>query len=60
MAIEPGMPSRADAMAFEERWAAWAARGAEHDRKIQKRAVAVMVVVAGGLALWLAVVLLFG
>jgi len=44
----------------DQRWAMWVGRGAEHDRKIKKRAVAVAAVVTGGLALWLAVVLMLG
>ena len=45
-------------MTFDERWAAWVAKGVEHDRKIKKRVTAVAVV-ASGVALWLAIALLF-
>jgi hypothetical protein len=45
---------RAAASTVEERWAAWVARGAEHERKARKRAVAAAAVVVGALGLGLA------
>lgn len=55
MAIETLADQRAEAIAAEERWIAWIARGREHDRQLKKRAVvgavAIAVVVALGLFL---------
>ena len=42
---------------FEERWAAWVAKGAEEDRKTRRRAMAGAAVVTAGLAVWLTIVL---
>jgi len=51
---------RADASTSDERWAAWVARGVEHERKTTKRAIAAAAVIASGLGLWLAIILLRG
>ena len=40
--------------------AAWMVRGVEHDSKIKKRAVGMAALVAGGVALWLAIALVLG
>jgi hypothetical protein len=57
---EIGVADRADAGTADERWAAWVARGVEHDRKTRKRAIAAAAVVFSGLGLWLAIVRLLG
>jgi hypothetical protein len=59
MQTEIGVADRADARTADERWAAWVAKGVEHDRKTKKRAIAAAAVIASGLTLWLAI-LLFG
>ena len=59
MQTEIAVSDRADASTADERWAAWVARGVEHERKTKKRAIAAAVIVSG-LGLWLAIVLLFG
>ena len=56
MAPQAEVSGQAEA-SFEDRWAAWVARGAEQDRKTKKRVVAAATVMAGGLALWLALAL---
>ena len=60
MHTEMRVADRADASTFDERWAAWVARGVEHERKTTKRAIAAAAVIASGLGLWLATVLLRG
>jgi hypothetical protein len=60
MATAAGVPARADASTAAERWAAWVARGIAHDSKTRKRAIAAAALVAIGLGLWLASVLVFG
>ena len=60
MQTEIAVSDRADASTADERWAAWVAKGAEHERKTKKRAIAAAAVIVSGLGLWLAVVLLFG
>jgi len=60
MQTEIGVVDRAEARLADERWTAWVAKGVDHDRKTKKRAVAAVAVVASGLALWLATVLLLG
>jgi hypothetical protein len=60
MATETGVFDRANASTADERWAAWVARGVEHDIKIKKRAVGMAALVAGGVALWLAIALVLG
>jgi hypothetical protein len=54
-----GGADRADASTADERWSAWVAIGAEHDRKIKRRAIAAAVFVTG-VGLCLAIVLLLG
>lgn len=54
-----GGADRADTSTADQRWSAWVARGAEHDRKIKRRAIAAAVI-ASGLGLCLAIVLLLG
>jgi hypothetical protein len=58
MQTEIGVADRADARTADERWAAWVAKGVEHDRKTKKRAIAAAAVIASGLTLWLAILLL--
>ena len=60
MQTEIAVSDRADASTADERWAAWVAKGAEHERKTKKRAIAAAAVIVSGVGLWLAVVLLFG
>ena len=60
MQTEIAVADRADASTADERWAAWVAKGAEHERKTRKRAIAAAAVIVSGLGLWLAIVLLFG
>ena len=60
MQTEMGVAGTTDASTFDERWAAWVAKGAAHDKKVKKRAVAAVAVIATGLALWAAIVVLFG
>jgi hypothetical protein len=55
-----GVADRADAGTADERWAAWVARGVEHDVRTRKRAIVAAAVIASGLGLWLAIVLLLG
>ena len=42
----------------DERWAAWVAKGVEHDRNLKKRAIAIAAAVAVGAALSLVILLL--
>ena len=55
MTTETVAERRAEAIAAEERWVAWVARGREHDQQLKKRglvgAVAIALVVALGLFL---------
>jgi hypothetical protein len=44
----------------DERWAAWVARGVEHDKREGRRAFAMAVVVASGFGLWFAISLFRG
>ena len=46
-----GIAGGTDASTADERWAAWVAKGAEHDKKTKQRV---------GLGLWVAIVFLFG
>jgi hypothetical protein len=55
-----GNADRTDASTLDKSWAAWVARGAEHDKKVKKRAVASAIALFSGLALWAANVVLFG
>jgi hypothetical protein len=52
MAIETVAYTRAESVSSDERWAAWVARGVEHDRKLKKRAIAI---VAAGAAMSLVI-----
>ena len=56
-AVSSGEP-RADAVSSDERWAAWVARGVEHDRKIKKRAIVFAAAVAAAAAMSLMIFLL--
>ena len=58
MATETVAYSRAEGVSSDERWAAWVARGVEHDRKLKKRAIVTAAAVAVGAALWLVIFLL--
>ena len=60
MQTEIAVSDKADASTADERWAAWVAKGAAHERKTKKRAIAVAAVIVSGVGLWLAIVLLFG
>ena len=60
MQTEIAVSDTAAASTADERWAAWVARGAEDDRKTKRRATATVAVIASGLGLWLAYVLLLG
>jgi hypothetical protein len=57
MDTEMAVGDRTDASTLDERWAAWVAKGAEHDKKIQKRAVAAVAAMVSGFGLWAAMVL---
>ena len=43
----------------DERWAAWLARGAEHDRKLNTRVIVIGSVLAAGVVSWLTIALMF-
>ena len=58
MATETVAYSRAEVVSSDERWAAWVAKGAEHDRKLKERAIAIATAVAAGALLSLMVFLL--
>lgn len=58
MANETVAYSRAAFLASDDRWAAWVARGVEHDRKHKKRAIAIVSAVAAGVGLSLVIFLL--
>ena len=58
MAIETVPHTRAESISSDERWAAWVARGVEHDRKLKKRAIAIAAAVAAGAAMSLVIFLL--
>jgi hypothetical protein len=58
MANETVADTRAARASSDERWAAWVARGVEHDRKIKKRLIAVATAVAAGAALSFVIFLL--
>jgi hypothetical protein len=45
---------------FDERWAAWVARGVKQDKTIARRAVVFAVVLAAGLGVWVANLFIFG
>jgi len=50
--------TRAQVASSDERWAAWVARGLEHDRQTKKRLIAIATAIAAGGALSLVVFLL--
>ena len=58
MALETAAFAPAEELTSDQRWAAWIARGREHDRKTRKRARVILVGIAGAAALWLMIVLL--
>ena len=58
MATETVAYSRAESVSSDERWAAWVAKGVEHDRKIKKRVIAIAAAIAAGGALSLVIFLL--
>ena len=58
MATDTVAFSRAEVVSSDERGAAWVEKGAEHDRKIKGRAIAVAAAVAAGAFLSLIVFLL--
>ena len=58
MASETVTSSPATALTSDERWTAWIARGVAHDRKVMKRARAVLMAIAVGVVLWLSIALL--
>ena len=43
----------------DERWAAWLARGAENDRKLNTRVIVIGSVLAAGVVSWLTIALMF-
>jgi hypothetical protein len=58
MAIETVPYTRAESVSSDERWAAWVARGVEHDRKLKKRVIAIAAAVAASAAMSLVIFLL--
>ena len=60
MHTEMGVADRADVSTADERWAAWVARGVEHDRKTRKCAIAAAAIIASAVGLWVAFGLLLG
>ena len=60
MHTEIAVADMADTRTDDQRWAAWMARGVEHDREATKRAIAAAAVLTGGLGLWLAIAFLRG
>jgi hypothetical protein len=57
MVTETAVYTQAEGGSSDERWAAWVAKGLEHDRKIKKRAIPIGVAVATGVALSLLIFL---
>ena len=49
---------RPEGLTSDERWAAWVARGVEHDKKFTKRARAILMAIVVGVVLWLSIALL--
>ncbi|MFN2444579.1 MAG: hypothetical protein ABR606_03180 [Vicinamibacterales bacterium] len=45
--------------AFDERWAHWIATGAKENRVMSRRVMTFALVIGGGLATWLVIVLTF-
>jgi len=58
MALEIAVPRASAELTSDERWAAWIARGHEHDRTSRTRARIVFTVIASAAALWLSILLL--
>jgi hypothetical protein len=58
MATETVAYSRAESLSSDERWAAWVARGVEHDKKLKTRVFAFAAALAAGGALALVIFLL--
>lgn len=57
MATETVAYSRPESVSSDERWAAWVAKGVEHDRTIKKRVIAIAAAIAAGGALSLVIFL---
>ena len=49
-----------DVTTADQRWAAWVARGVKSDRKNEKRFLGAAALLASGLVVWLALVVLLG
>jgi hypothetical protein len=60
MHSEMGVADGADPRTDDQRWAAWVAKGIEHDGKGRQHAIVVAAVLAGGLGLGLATAFLLG
>ena len=58
MATETVTDARARSVSSDERWAAWVAKGVEHDRTIKKRAIAIASAIAAVGALSLVIFLI--
>jgi hypothetical protein len=58
MAAETVANSGAELMSFDERWAAWVAKGVERDRRMKKRAIVTASAVAAATLLSLIIALL--
>lgn len=58
MALETAAARPAEELTSDQRWAAWVAKGREHDRTARKRGRALLVVIAIAAALWLLLALL--
>ena len=58
MATETVAYSRPESVSSDERWAAWVAKGVEHDKKIKKRVIAIAAALAAGSVLSLVIFLL--
>jgi hypothetical protein len=59
MAHDPFVLVPTSARSADERWAAWVAKGIEHDRRVKDRAIVIAIVAAGALALWATIALVF-
>ena len=58
MATETVAYSRTESVSSDERWAAWVAKGVEHDSTVKKRAIAIAAAIAVCGALSLVIFLL--
>ena len=58
MTMETGVTT--DTSTSEQRWAAWVARGVAQDKKRNKVAMAVPIVIAAAFALWIALFFTMG